>query len=64
MPRTVHILPRDDLVAHESSNDGDCVCGPETQPVEQDDGGMDWLIVHAALDGREPWTGARPPTQR
>lgn len=47
----IHVLPVNDLIEHEESDA--CVCGPETQPVERDDGSMGWLVVHNALDGRE-----------
>ena len=49
----VHVIPVADLIEHDTSGESDCVCGPETQPVERDDGSMGWLVVHNALDGRE-----------
>lgn len=49
---TVHVLPVDDLIAHEEEGD-DCPCGPETLPVERDDGSYGWLVSHHSLDGRE-----------
>lgn len=42
----MHILPRDDLIEHEESED--CVCGPD---VEFREGGA--IIAHHALDRRE-----------
>lgn len=45
-----HIIPLNDLIEHE---DEDCVCGPEVEPLVQDDGSIDWLISHHSLDGRE-----------
>lgn len=47
----VHTIPVNDLVEHEASED--CVCGPELEPVERDDGSMGWLAIHHSLDGRE-----------
>lgn len=48
----LHVFPLRDLIEHDTDTE-DCVCGPTTQPVERDDGGMSWLIVHHSLDGRE-----------
>lgn len=42
----MHIVPVDDLVAHELEND--CVCGPYIEFL----GGQDFLVAHEALDGR------------
>ncbi len=41
-----HVMPVDDLVAHERSED--CVCGPT---MERESGRTIW--VHEALDGRD-----------
>lgn len=49
----VHVMPIEDLVVHDESNDGDCICGPVTMPVARRDGSMGWLLVHSSLDGRE-----------
>lgn len=49
---TVHVVPVNDLVEHDTDG-GDCVCGPEVEPVEHDDGSMGWLVKHHSLDGRE-----------
>ncbi len=49
---TVHVVPVDDLVEHDTSGDS-CVCGPATEPVMRDDGSCHWVTRHAALDGRE-----------
>lgn len=46
MPDAIHVVPVDDLVAHE---DRGCVCGPT---VELADGSAP-LVTHHALDGRE-----------
>jgi hypothetical protein len=46
----VHVVPVDDLIEHD---DDDCPCGPETIPVERDDGSFGWVVVLANLDGRE-----------
>lgn len=45
----VHVLPLNDLIDHETSED--CVCGPEVELVSAVDDG--WLISHHSLDGRE-----------
>lgn len=47
----VHVLPVNDLIDHEESDV--CVCGPEVEPVEREDGSMGWLVKHHSLDGRE-----------
>lgn len=46
-----HVLPVEDLIEHERSED--CVCGPAIEPVERDSGSFAWVIVHNSLDGRE-----------
>lgn len=54
MSGVLHVLPLGDLVQHDASSDEpDCVCGPQTRPVAHDDGAVSWLIVHHSLDGRE-----------
>lgn len=54
MTNVLHVFPLDDVVDHDTSTEEpDCVCGPQTRPVVRDDGSMGWLIVHNALDGRE-----------
>lgn len=47
-----HVLPVDDLIAHE---DEDCVCGPLAEWVTciEHDGCAWFLYTHRALDGRE-----------
>ena len=47
----VHVLPRRDLVEHETAED--CVCAPTPWRVERDDGGDAWGYTHHSLDGRE-----------
>ena len=47
----VHVVPINDLVDHEASDD--CVCGPTVEAVFRDDGSNGWVIVHHSLDGRE-----------
>lgn len=47
-----HVYPVDDLIEHDTSG-GECVCGPEVQPVERDDGSVAFVIAHHSLDGRE-----------
>jgi hypothetical protein len=51
MTDAVHTVPVNDLIEHETSPD--CLCGPECEPVERDDGSFGWLYVHHSLDGRE-----------
>ncbi len=48
----VHVVPINDLIDHDTDG-GDCLCGPETIPVERDDGSFGWVISHQSLDGRE-----------
>lgn len=49
----VHIVPEaeTDVVAHALSQE--CICGPTVEPIELDDGGINWLYSHHSLDGRE-----------
>lgn len=47
----VHVLPLDDLIHHDETDD--CACGPHAEPVPDDDGSIGWLITHHSLDGRE-----------
>ena len=50
---TLHVVPVDDLVEHESATDQpDCACGPTPTLVQHDSEPDHWLIVHHALDGR------------
>jgi len=54
MTDVLHVVPLDDLIDHDSSTrEPDCACGPETRPVEREDGTIGWLLVHHSLDGRE-----------
>lgn len=48
---TLHVMPVDDLVEHQPSDE--CVCHPSPDPVERKDGTYGWLYVHHSLDGRE-----------
>jgi hypothetical protein len=51
---TLHVSPVNDAVGHSiATSEADCICGPETIPVQREDGSMGWLIVHHSLDGRE-----------
>lgn len=59
-PNVMHVVPVGDLIEHDTSGEEDCVCGPRTRPVEQDAGGMGWVIVHNSLDGREQHEGSTP----
>ncbi len=49
---TVHVVPVDDLIEHDTEGD-DCPCGVTVEPVAGDDGAIGWLISHHSLDGRE-----------
>lgn len=48
---SLHVVPVDDLIEHVTF--GDCPCGPDTRPVQRDDGSLGWGKVHHSLDGRE-----------
>ena len=52
MAETVHVLPVNDLIAHEDVG-SDCICGPAIEPVFDPDGACGWVITHHSLDGRE-----------
>lgn len=52
MTATVHVVPLNDLIEHDSDG-GDCPCGATTEPVMRDDGSNGWLVTHHSLDGRE-----------
>lgn len=51
--RVVHCYPVDDLVEHDLET-LDCVCGPSTENVIDDDGEDAWLIMHYPLEGGRP----------
>jgi hypothetical protein len=51
MNAEAHVVPVDDVLDHEISDN--CICGPESTPVKQEDGSMGWVMTHHALDGRE-----------
>ncbi|WP_174545597.1 hypothetical protein [Nocardiopsis dassonvillei] len=54
MADTLHVVPLDDLIEHDSSTtDASCVCGPTTKPIKREDGSVGWVITHSSLDGRE-----------
>lgn len=48
---SVHVMPLNDVVEHEESED--CLCGPSIEAVFREDGSNGWLIIHHSLDGRE-----------
>lgn len=52
MAETFHVVPVNDLIAHETDGEP-CPCGPETVPIETEDGGLNWQVIHHSLDGRE-----------
>lgn len=45
-----HVMPTNDLVEH--TLDEGCACGPDTKPIDREDGSVGWVIEHHALDGR------------
>jgi hypothetical protein len=47
-----HVYPVDDLIVHEVDGE-DCPRGPETAPVEREDGSIGYVVTHHSLDGRE-----------
>ncbi len=49
---TVHVFPVNDLIEHDTDSD-DCLCGPTTEAVHDDEGGFGWVVIHHSLDGRE-----------
>lgn len=49
----LHVTPVGDLIEHDTSVDGECVCGPTDKPVKREDGSVCWIAVHHSLDGRE-----------
>ena len=53
----VHVWPDDDVIEHDVDSD-DCICGPELEPIERDDGSFGWVIHHHSLDGRERTEGS------
>lgn len=58
MSRTLHVTPQRDRIGHDTSTaEPDCMCGPETRPVTQENGSVGWLLVHHSLDGREQGNG-------
>ena len=48
---TFHVLPKNDLIGHET--DEDCPCGPTVVAVKREDGSVGWVVAHHSLDGRE-----------
>ncbi len=58
-PTTVHVVPLDDLIEHNTGDPESCPCGPTL-----DDG----VVIHHSLDGREfsedDYQGPAMPTER
>lgn len=52
MSDTIHTVPVNDLIEHDSDG-GDCICGPTVVPIEREDGSIAWQMIHHSLDGRE-----------
>lgn len=55
VPKQLHLVPVDDLIAHDKCDD--CVCLPDIYPCREisdpDNLHPALLYVHSALDGRE-----------
>jgi len=51
VPKSLHVIPMNDAIEHEASED--CICGPECQPIQREDGSYGWLYRHHSLDSRE-----------
>ncbi len=49
MTQIIHVLPLNDLIEHEESED--CPCGPDVELVSALNDG--WVVSHHSLDGRE-----------
>lgn len=47
----VAVWPLADAIEHEVDSD-ECVCGPTSELVRNEDGPDGWLLTHHALDGR------------
>lgn len=58
---TLHVVPINDLIAHDTT--GDCACGSAPQAIKHEDGSVRWAIVHHALDGREQHETAAPSSK-
>lgn len=56
---TVHVVPVNDWIVHEAVGD-ECPCGPDVEPVPNEDGTIGWLISHHSLDGRERYEPGWP----
>lgn len=48
-----HTAPIDDGIEHDVSDNCECICGPNLEHLQRDDGSNAWLYVHHSLDGRE-----------
>jgi hypothetical protein len=46
-----HTVPNQDTIIHEVNDT--CICGPEVNPIECDDGSIAYHYVHDSIDGRE-----------
>lgn len=51
MGSDLHIVPRDDLVEHDTNLD--CICHPKVELVPSPSGSMMQVVIHSSLDGRE-----------
>ena len=52
--RVLHVVPRGDLVEHETATEEpSCVCGPRVEHCTYDAAPDGWRVVHNSLDRRE-----------
>lgn len=58
MSKTMHVIPVNDQIEHEESDE--CACVPAQEPVEREDGSVGWVVVHHAWDGRPQVDGPAP----
>lgn len=47
----VHVLPLEDLIEHDRTDD--CLCGPTPECIPNDDQPDGWVHTHHSLDNRE-----------
>lgn len=44
-----HVYPTDDVITHELKDDR-CICGPQAEPIkDEDEGAVSWLYHHVSL---------------
>jgi hypothetical protein len=50
---TCHIVPVLDGVLHHVAEGDECMCLPNVEPCERNDGSFGFVASHSSLDGRE-----------